>query len=59
MAAMVRVVEPATEEVMAELPQAGVEEADAAVARAREAFPAVEARGARRARRADARGGRR
>jgi acyl-CoA reductase-like NAD-dependent aldehyde dehydrogenase len=37
---VVRVVEPATEEVMAELPQAGVEEADAAVARAREAFPA-------------------
>jgi acyl-CoA reductase-like NAD-dependent aldehyde dehydrogenase len=37
---VVRVVEPATEEVMAELPQAGVEETDAAVARAREAFPA-------------------
>jgi acyl-CoA reductase-like NAD-dependent aldehyde dehydrogenase len=36
----VRVVEPATEEVMAELPRAGVEETDAAVARAREAFPA-------------------
>jgi acyl-CoA reductase-like NAD-dependent aldehyde dehydrogenase len=36
----VRVVEPATEEVMAELPQAGVEETDAAVERAREAFPA-------------------
>ncbi|HEV2874368.1 MAG TPA: aldehyde dehydrogenase family protein [Thermoleophilaceae bacterium] len=36
----VQVVEPATEEVMAELPRAGVEEADAAVARAREAFPA-------------------
>ena len=40
MAAMVRVVEPATEEVMAELPQAGVEEADAAIARARDAFGA-------------------
>jgi acyl-CoA reductase-like NAD-dependent aldehyde dehydrogenase len=37
---VVKVVEPATEEVMAELPQAGVEESDAAVARAREAFPA-------------------
>jgi acyl-CoA reductase-like NAD-dependent aldehyde dehydrogenase len=37
---VVRVVEPATEEVMAELPQAGVEETDAAVARARDAFPA-------------------
>jgi acyl-CoA reductase-like NAD-dependent aldehyde dehydrogenase len=37
---VVQVVEPATEEVMAELPRAGVEEADAAIARAREAFPA-------------------
>jgi acyl-CoA reductase-like NAD-dependent aldehyde dehydrogenase len=36
----VRVIEPATEEVLAELPQAGVEETDAAVARARDAFPA-------------------
>ena len=35
-----QVVEPATEEVMAELPKAGVEEADAAIERAREAFPA-------------------
>jgi acyl-CoA reductase-like NAD-dependent aldehyde dehydrogenase len=35
----VTVIEPATEEVLAELPQAGVEEADAAIARAREAFP--------------------
>ena len=34
------VFEPATEEVLAELPRAGVEEADAAVARARAAFPA-------------------
>ncbi|MEA2330385.1 MAG: hypothetical protein QOH58_523 [Thermoleophilaceae bacterium] len=34
------VIEPATEEVMAELPQAGVAETDAAIARAREAFPA-------------------
>jgi betaine-aldehyde dehydrogenase len=34
------VLEPATEQVLAELPRAGVEEADAAVARAKEAFPA-------------------
>ncbi len=37
---MLRVVEPATEEVLAEMPHAGVEEADAAVARAKAAFPA-------------------
>jgi betaine-aldehyde dehydrogenase len=37
---MLRVMEPATEGVLAELPHAGVEEADAAVARAHEAFPA-------------------
>jgi len=37
---MVSVVEPATEEVLAELPQAGVEETDAAIARARESFSA-------------------
>jgi acyl-CoA reductase-like NAD-dependent aldehyde dehydrogenase len=37
---MVSVVEPATEEVFAELPQAGVEETDAAIASARDAFPA-------------------
>ncbi|MEA2420529.1 MAG: hypothetical protein QOE60_2735 [Thermoleophilaceae bacterium] len=37
---MVTVIEPATEEVLAELPQAGVEETDAAIERAREAFPA-------------------
>jgi acyl-CoA reductase-like NAD-dependent aldehyde dehydrogenase len=36
----VQVVNPATEEAIAELEQAGVEEADAAVARARAAFPA-------------------
>jgi betaine-aldehyde dehydrogenase len=36
----VQVIEPATEDVLAELPQAGVEETDAAIARAREAFPA-------------------
>jgi acyl-CoA reductase-like NAD-dependent aldehyde dehydrogenase len=36
---MINVVEPATAAVMAEVPQAGVEETDAAVARAREAFP--------------------
>jgi betaine-aldehyde dehydrogenase len=40
---IVEVIEPATEEVMAELPQAGVEEADAAVARANAAFPAWKA----------------
>ena len=34
------VIEPATERVLAELPQAGAEEADAAVARAKAAFPA-------------------
>src|SRR5690349_18725322 len=34
------VVNPATEEAIAELEQAGVEEADAAVARAKAAFPA-------------------
>jgi acyl-CoA reductase-like NAD-dependent aldehyde dehydrogenase len=38
--ALVKVVEPATEEIMAELPQAGIEDADAAVARAKQAFPA-------------------
>ncbi len=37
---MLRVVEPATEAVLAELPHAGVEEADAAIARAKAAFPA-------------------
>jgi acyl-CoA reductase-like NAD-dependent aldehyde dehydrogenase len=35
-----QVFEPATEEVLAELPRAGVEDADAAVARAKAAFPA-------------------
>jgi acyl-CoA reductase-like NAD-dependent aldehyde dehydrogenase len=34
------VLEPATEEVLAEVPRAGVEETDAAVARAKAAFPA-------------------
>jgi betaine-aldehyde dehydrogenase len=34
------VIEPATEAVLKEVPRAGVEEVDAAVARAREAFPA-------------------
>jgi acyl-CoA reductase-like NAD-dependent aldehyde dehydrogenase len=37
---MIEVLEPATAEVMAEIPRAGVEETDAAVARAKEAFPA-------------------
>src|SRR5262245_60049586 len=34
------VIEPATEQVMAELPRAGVEETDEAIQRAKEAFPA-------------------
>ncbi|HYN91754.1 MAG TPA: aldehyde dehydrogenase family protein [Thermoleophilaceae bacterium] len=37
---MIKVLEPATAEVMAELPRAGVEETDAAVERATKAFPA-------------------
>jgi betaine-aldehyde dehydrogenase len=37
---VVRVVEPATEEILAELPAADAEAADEAVARAKEAFPA-------------------
>jgi acyl-CoA reductase-like NAD-dependent aldehyde dehydrogenase len=37
---MIAVTNPATEETIAELPEAGVEDADAAVARARAAFPA-------------------
>ena len=37
---MIAVVEPATAEVMAEVPRAGIEETDAAVARAKKAFPA-------------------
>jgi acyl-CoA reductase-like NAD-dependent aldehyde dehydrogenase len=36
----IEVIEPATEEVMAEVPRAGIEEVDAAVARAKAAFPA-------------------
>jgi len=39
-AGVIEVVEPATEQVMAEVERAGVEETDAAVARAREAYPA-------------------
>jgi len=35
----ISVVEPATEQVMAELPRAGVEETDTAITRAKEAFP--------------------
>jgi acyl-CoA reductase-like NAD-dependent aldehyde dehydrogenase len=35
----IAVIEPATEQVMAELPRGGVEEVDAAVARAKAAFP--------------------
>jgi len=37
---VIQVVEPATEQVIAEVPSAGVEETDAAVARATKAFPA-------------------
>jgi betaine-aldehyde dehydrogenase len=37
---LIHVVEPATEQVMAEVPRAGADEADAAVARAKAAFPA-------------------
>lgn len=36
---MISVLEPATERVLAEIPRAGIEETDAAVARARAAFP--------------------
>src|SRR4051794_24734774 len=36
----IRVIEPATAQVMAEIPQAGAEETDAAVERAKRAFPA-------------------
>jgi betaine-aldehyde dehydrogenase len=36
----IEVIEPATEEVMADVPRGGVEEVDAAVARAKAAFPA-------------------
>ncbi len=36
----IEVIEPATEQVMAELPRAGAEEVDAAVSRAKAAFPA-------------------
>src|SRR3954449_9263112 len=36
----IEVIEPATERVMAEVPRAGAEEVDAAVARAKAAFPA-------------------
>ena len=42
---MISVIEPATEAVLAEIPRAGVEDVDAAVARAREAFPAWRAVG--------------
>ncbi len=38
-AAVISVVEPATAEVIAEVPRAGVEEADPAIAAAHEAFP--------------------
>src|SRR3954453_9210292 len=40
MSAALSVVEPATEAVLAEIPRAGAEETDAAVARAKEAYPA-------------------
>ena len=35
-----KVIEPATEKILAEVPEAGIEEADRAVARAKAAFPA-------------------
>src|SRR4051794_3663004 len=38
-ASMIEVIEPATEELLAETPRAGVEKVDAAVARAKEAYP--------------------
>jgi acyl-CoA reductase-like NAD-dependent aldehyde dehydrogenase len=41
--ALLQVFEPATEGVLAELPQAGIAEADAAIARAKAAFPAWKA----------------
>src|SRR5882762_2359705 len=37
---MLKVIEPATEQVLAEVPQAGIEETDEAVARANAAYPA-------------------
>jgi acyl-CoA reductase-like NAD-dependent aldehyde dehydrogenase len=37
---LIQVVEPATEQVMEEVARGGVEETDAAVARARDAYPA-------------------
>jgi betaine-aldehyde dehydrogenase len=40
MSAQIEVVEPATESVMATVPRAGADEADAAVAKAKRAFPA-------------------
>ena len=40
MSSTLEVLEPATEQVLAEIPRAGVEETDAAVARAKAAFPA-------------------
>jgi acyl-CoA reductase-like NAD-dependent aldehyde dehydrogenase len=40
MSATLEVLEPATEAVLAEIPRAGVEEADAAVAKAKAAYPA-------------------
>src|SRR3954467_3624056 len=40
MAGTLQVVEPATEDVLEEIPRAGAEDVDAAVARARSAYPA-------------------
>lgn len=45
---MISVIEPATEKVLAEVPRAGEQETDAAVERARRAFPAWRALSARR-----------
>ena len=50
---MIEVIEPATEQVMAEVPRAGVEEVDAAVARAKARVPGL-ARASRPADRARA-----
>src|SRR6476660_4246031 len=43
---MLEVLEPATEAVLEQVPRAGVEETDAAVARAKEDLPMIEARNA-------------
>ena len=54
--ALIEVIEPATEQVMAEVPRAGVEEVDAAVARGEGGVPGLARGRARRPGGADARG---